>query len=113
MLKNSNMSATDQPRPADIGGGYPEHDLSDLTLHFVVGLIADKLALDLRYLAGISGAALAPWGGATTHGTRGFQPRMSTFSAYASAASRSRRPFVARASSPSSDGHAVVTGANL
>ncbi|GAA5867022.1 hypothetical protein JCM3774_003758 [Rhodotorula dairenensis] len=51
----------------DIGGGYSQHDLSDLTLHWFVGQLSDSVAFDLDYVSEISGDPNAPWGKATAH----------------------------------------------
>ncbi|GAA5987317.1 hypothetical protein JCM10908_001906 [Rhodotorula pacifica] len=51
----------------DIGGGYPQHDLSDLTLHWFVGQLSDGIAIDLDYIAGISHEPSGPWGMADPH----------------------------------------------
>ncbi|GAA6017662.1 hypothetical protein JCM8202_000369 [Rhodotorula sphaerocarpa] len=51
----------------DIGGGYPAHDLSDLTFHFLIGELGDELAFDATYAATISSRPEAPWGAAPPH----------------------------------------------
>jgi uncharacterized protein (DUF2235 family) len=51
---------------SDIGGGYSDHDLSDLTLIWFCAHIGDALSLDLKYLKNIFQPA-APWGTQQPH----------------------------------------------
>ncbi|GLB36111.1 putative uncharacterized alpha/beta hydrolase domain (DUF2235) [Lyophyllum shimeji] len=51
---------------ADIGGGYPDHDLSDLTLTWMAAQIGDILSLDMKYLASLF-HPVAPWGKLRPH----------------------------------------------
>ncbi|VDC01832.1 unnamed protein product [Peniophora sp. CBMAI 1063] len=54
---------------ADIGGGFKEHDLSDLTLFWMAAQIGDMLSLDVKYL--LKGLApTAPWGAQQYHDPR-------------------------------------------
>ncbi|KAF8078667.1 hypothetical protein FPV67DRAFT_1466003, partial [Lyophyllum atratum] len=46
---------------SDIGGGYPDHDLSDLTLTWMAAQIGDILSLDIKYLASLL-HPVALWG---------------------------------------------------
>ncbi|BGP49067.1 hypothetical protein JCM10450v2_004946 [Rhodotorula kratochvilovae] len=51
----------------DVGGGYDPHELSDLSLHWLVSQVAPFVALDYTYLASISASPSAPWGEAAQH----------------------------------------------
>ncbi|KAI0082303.1 hypothetical protein K474DRAFT_1586300 [Panus rudis PR-1116 ss-1] len=51
---------------SDIGGGYEEHDLSDLTLFWMAANIGDILALNITYLASLP-EPVAPWGEQSPH----------------------------------------------
>ncbi|KAG7099108.1 hypothetical protein E1B28_000981 [Marasmius oreades] len=51
---------------ADIGGGYYNHDLADLTLAWMVAHVSDILSTDLSYLACLS-HPVAPWGAQEPH----------------------------------------------
>ncbi|KAG9222766.1 hypothetical protein CCMSSC00406_0004680 [Pleurotus cornucopiae] len=51
---------------SDIGGGYDEHDLSDITLTWMASQIEDMLALDMRYLASRPNPTAA-WGKQPPH----------------------------------------------
>ncbi|GAA5960633.1 hypothetical protein JCM8115_001775 [Rhodotorula mucilaginosa] len=51
----------------DVGGGYPQHDLSDLSLHWFIGQLVDSIAFDLDYAAAISHDPDSPWGEAPAH----------------------------------------------
>ncbi|KPV77776.1 uncharacterized protein RHOBADRAFT_41774 [Rhodotorula graminis WP1] len=51
----------------DIGGGYTPHDLSDLSLHWLVDQVAPFVALDFHYLASVSASPSAPLGAASQH----------------------------------------------
>ncbi|EMD42110.1 hypothetical protein CERSUDRAFT_110653 [Gelatoporia subvermispora B] len=54
---------------SDIGGGYKEHDLSDLTLTWMAANIGDILSLDMRYIASLP-EPVAPWGEQSPHDSR-------------------------------------------
>ncbi|THH16823.1 hypothetical protein EW146_g3879 [Bondarzewia mesenterica] len=51
---------------SDIGGGWEEHDLSDLTLFWMAAQVGDILSLDIKYLASIPNPN-APWGEQEPH----------------------------------------------
>ncbi|GAA6057860.1 hypothetical protein JCM3770_002726 [Rhodotorula araucariae] len=51
----------------DIGGGYTPHDLSDLSLHWLVSQVEPFVALDYTYLSSISASPSAPWGTQEQH----------------------------------------------
>ncbi|GAA6063563.1 hypothetical protein JCM10212_004494 [Sporobolomyces blumeae] len=51
----------------DIGGGYIDHDLSDLTLDWLVSHVEAHLALSLDYVRDVSKYATAPWGQLEPH----------------------------------------------
>ncbi|KAL4070904.1 hypothetical protein J3A83DRAFT_4093964, partial [Scleroderma citrinum] len=46
---------------SDIGGGWHDHDLSDLTLTWMTANIGDMLSVDLKYIASLPDP-VAPWG---------------------------------------------------
>ncbi|KAJ3557735.1 hypothetical protein NM688_g1306 [Phlebia brevispora] len=50
----------------DVGGGFRDHDLSDLTLAWLAANISDILLLDADYLAGLPDPC-APWGALPPH----------------------------------------------
>ncbi|EKM61098.1 uncharacterized protein PHACADRAFT_247474 [Phanerochaete carnosa HHB-10118-sp] len=50
----------------DIGGGFEDHDLSDLTLTWMAANTSDMLALDQEYLKSLPNPA-APWGELQPH----------------------------------------------
>ncbi|KZV77071.1 hypothetical protein PENSPDRAFT_280333 [Peniophora sp. CONT] len=54
---------------ADIGGGFQEHDLSDLTLFWMAAQVGDILSLDVKYLLRGLGPT-APWGAQKYHDPR-------------------------------------------
>ncbi|GAA6058938.1 hypothetical protein JCM10212_002890 [Sporobolomyces blumeae] len=49
-------------RHNDIGGETPHHDLSDLTLTWLVAHVKDRIALNLEYIDALSNDATASWG---------------------------------------------------
>ncbi|GJE86180.1 DUF2235 domain-containing protein [Phanerochaete sordida] len=51
---------------SDIGGGFEDHDLSDLTLTWMAANISDMLALDHHYLRSLPDP-VAPWGELPPH----------------------------------------------
>ncbi|GAA5864139.1 hypothetical protein JCM1840_000713 [Sporobolomyces johnsonii] len=51
----------------DVGGGYPQHDLSDLSLNWLVSQVQEYLALDLSYISNLSARPAAPWGQLKPH----------------------------------------------
>ncbi|KAK1233033.1 hypothetical protein PQX77_003836 [Marasmius sp. AFHP31] len=51
---------------SDIGGGYYNHDLADITLTWMMANISDMLSMDMAYLASIFYPA-APWGALEPH----------------------------------------------
>lgn len=51
---------------SDIGGGWHEHDLSDLTLIWMIANIEDMLSVDLKYVACLPDP-VAPWGKQPPH----------------------------------------------
>ncbi|KZT02647.1 uncharacterized protein LAESUDRAFT_729887 [Laetiporus sulphureus 93-53] len=51
---------------SDIGGGYHEHDLADLTLTWMAAHVGDILALDIDYIASLPDP-VAPWGKQRCH----------------------------------------------
>ncbi|KZT30531.1 hypothetical protein NEOLEDRAFT_1053819 [Neolentinus lepideus HHB14362 ss-1] len=51
---------------SDIGGGWVDHDLSDLTLTWMAANIEDTLSLDTKYLKGLP-APVEPWGQLQPH----------------------------------------------
>ncbi|KAK7059013.1 hypothetical protein VNI00_001637 [Paramarasmius palmivorus] len=51
---------------SDIGGGYRDHDLADLTLTWMVANVSDILYMDLSYLA-LLPRPVAPWGAQEPH----------------------------------------------
>ncbi|KAJ8514702.1 hypothetical protein ONZ45_g7784 [Pleurotus djamor] len=51
---------------SDIGGGYDEHDLADITLIWMAAQVGDMLALDSKYLAARIDP-VAPWGMQSPH----------------------------------------------
>uniref|UniRef100_A0A0W0F5N8 T6SS Phospholipase effector Tle1-like catalytic domain-containing protein n=1 Tax=Moniliophthora roreri TaxID=221103 RepID=A0A0W0F5N8_MONRR len=51
---------------SDIGGGYRDHDLADLTLTWMVAHVSDILSMDLSYLA-LLPHPVAPWGAQEPH----------------------------------------------
>ncbi|EIW86761.1 hypothetical protein CONPUDRAFT_115432 [Coniophora puteana RWD-64-598 SS2] len=54
---------------SDIGGGWQDHDLSDLTLTWMAASIGDILALNFKYLASLPDP-VAPWGQQPPHDPR-------------------------------------------
>ncbi|KAI6133030.1 hypothetical protein EDD16DRAFT_1688684 [Pisolithus croceorrhizus] len=52
-----------------IGGGWHEHDLSDLTLTWMIANIEDMLSVDLKYVARLPDP-VAPWGQQPPHDPR-------------------------------------------
>jgi uncharacterized protein (DUF2235 family) len=54
---------------ADIGGGWHDHDLSDLTLTWMAANVSELLALDYKYLARLPDP-VAPWGEQKPHDPR-------------------------------------------
>jgi len=56
---------------SDVGGGYEQHDLSDLTLIWLCAHIGDALSLDLDYLEKKCQPAVAPWGAQKPHSLSG------------------------------------------
>ncbi|KAF9229239.1 hypothetical protein BS17DRAFT_10792 [Gyrodon lividus] len=54
---------------SDIGGGWHDHDLSDLTLTWMVANIGDMLSVDLKYIATLPDP-VAPWGKQPPHDPR-------------------------------------------
>ncbi|KAG1757623.1 hypothetical protein EDB19DRAFT_51538 [Suillus lakei] len=46
---------------SDIGGGWQEHDLSDITLAWMVANVSDMLSIDIAYIASLPDP-VAPWG---------------------------------------------------
>ncbi|GAA5824547.1 hypothetical protein JCM11251_000469 [Rhodosporidiobolus azoricus] len=59
----------------DIGGGNSIHDLSDLTLAWLVSRLLPLLSLDLAYLAALSAHPIAPWGAMQPRGVS-LSPRL-------------------------------------
>ncbi|KAI0788471.1 hypothetical protein C8Q75DRAFT_234182 [Abortiporus biennis] len=51
---------------SDIGGGYEEHDLSDIALGWLAANLLDILSLDLDYLLSLPDP-VAPWGEQSAH----------------------------------------------
>ncbi|KAI0274841.1 hypothetical protein BC834DRAFT_965318 [Gloeopeniophorella convolvens] len=51
---------------SDIGGGYKEHDLSDLTLFWMAANVEDVISIDTRYLFSLI-KPVAPWGTQEPH----------------------------------------------
>ncbi|KAJ8591826.1 hypothetical protein M405DRAFT_860232 [Rhizopogon salebrosus TDB-379] len=51
---------------SDIGGGWQEHDLSDLTLAWMVANIGDMLSIDIAYITSLLDP-VAPWGEQAPH----------------------------------------------
>ncbi|KAG2159815.1 uncharacterized protein EDB93DRAFT_1112059 [Suillus bovinus] len=54
---------------SDIGGGWKVHDLSDITLAWMVANIADMLFIDIAYISSLSNP-VAPWGKQRPHDAR-------------------------------------------
>ncbi|KAG0708817.1 hypothetical protein DFH29DRAFT_342656 [Suillus ampliporus] len=54
---------------SDIGGGWKSHDLSDLTLAWMVANIGDMLSVDIAYIASLPDP-VAPWGEQHPHNAR-------------------------------------------
>ncbi|KAG2154796.1 hypothetical protein DEU56DRAFT_770372 [Suillus clintonianus] len=54
---------------SDIGGGWQEHDLSDITLTWMVANIGDMLSIDIAYIASLPDP-VAPWGEQHPHDPR-------------------------------------------
>ncbi|RDX55781.1 hypothetical protein OH76DRAFT_1337360 [Lentinus brumalis] len=50
----------------DIGGGFEEHDLSDLTMNWLIANIEDVLSFDYDYVMSLPQPA-APWGAQSPH----------------------------------------------
>ncbi|GAA5946795.1 hypothetical protein JCM3775_004710 [Rhodotorula graminis] len=55
---------------ADVGGDYPEADLSFLTLEWVVDRLSSKLAIDDAYVRRVCSRTSAPWGEMEPHQSR-------------------------------------------
>ncbi|GAA5822626.1 hypothetical protein JCM3770_000136 [Rhodotorula araucariae] len=55
---------------ADVGGGYPEADLSFLSLEWLVSRLSNNLAFDDAYLQYIYSRTNAPWGEMAPHQSR-------------------------------------------
>jgi len=51
----------------DVGGGLPDHDLSDLSLNWLVSHVASHLSLNLNYIKNLSSHATTPWGSHKPH----------------------------------------------
>ncbi|KAJ7900304.1 hypothetical protein B0H14DRAFT_1559495 [Mycena olivaceomarginata] len=51
---------------ADIGGGYKDHELSDLTLFWMAANLEKHLSLDYKYMGSLPRPS-APWGAQTPH----------------------------------------------
>lgn len=51
---------------SDIGGGWHEHDLSDLTLTWMIANVEDMLSVDFKYVASLPDP-VAPWGKQRPH----------------------------------------------
>ncbi|KAG2150049.1 hypothetical protein BD769DRAFT_1410224 [Suillus cothurnatus] len=54
---------------SDIGGGWKAHDLSDLTLAWMVANISDMLSIDIEYISSLLDP-VAPWGEQQPHDPR-------------------------------------------
>ncbi|KAG1801667.1 uncharacterized protein HD556DRAFT_899124 [Suillus plorans] len=54
---------------SDIGGGWQKHDLSDITLAWMVANIGDILSIDTAYISSLSDP-VAPWGEQPPHDPR-------------------------------------------
>ncbi|KAG1862235.1 hypothetical protein F4604DRAFT_2031375 [Suillus subluteus] len=54
---------------SDIGGGWQQHDLSDLTLAWMVANIGDMLSIDIAYIFSLVNP-VAPWGEQPPHNPR-------------------------------------------
>jgi len=54
---------------SDIGGGYPEHDLSDITLTWMVSQVSDILSVDTSYLVSLF-RPVKDWGKSGAHDPR-------------------------------------------
>ncbi|KAG1825887.1 uncharacterized protein BJ212DRAFT_1316763 [Suillus subaureus] len=54
---------------SDIGGGWQEHDLSDITLAWMVANIGDMLSIDIAYIFSLLDP-VAPWGERHPHNPR-------------------------------------------
>ncbi|KAG1749947.1 uncharacterized protein EDB91DRAFT_1046998 [Suillus paluster] len=54
---------------SDIGGGWKDHDLSDLTLAWMVANIGDMLSIDFAYIVSLPDP-VAPWGEQHPHDPR-------------------------------------------
>ncbi|OJA08303.1 hypothetical protein AZE42_07574 [Rhizopogon vesiculosus] len=54
---------------SDIGGGWKQHDLSDLTLGWMVANIGDMLSIDVAYITSLLDP-VAPWGSQHPHDSR-------------------------------------------
>jgi hypothetical protein len=54
---------------SDIGGGYIEHDLADITLMWMAAHVSDILSLDFDYLSSLR-QPVAPWGQQMPHNSR-------------------------------------------
>ncbi|TFK41204.1 hypothetical protein BDQ12DRAFT_679070 [Crucibulum laeve] len=55
---------------SDIGGGYRDHDLADLSLVWMAAQIGDILSLDMKYLSGLLSTPVAQWGAQKPHDPR-------------------------------------------
>ncbi|KAJ4499600.1 hypothetical protein C8R41DRAFT_754020 [Lentinula lateritia] len=51
---------------SDVGGGYKDHDLADISLTWMVAHVNDSLAMDMKYLGGLLDP-MAPWGTQKPH----------------------------------------------
>ncbi|KAI0778260.1 hypothetical protein BD413DRAFT_465094 [Trametes elegans] len=54
---------------ADIGGGYEEHDLSDIALNWMIANVGDALSFDYDYVKSLL-SPTAPWGTQPPHDSR-------------------------------------------
>jgi hypothetical protein len=51
----------------DVGDGYKQHDLADISLRWMVAEVSEGLAFDLNWLANISSKPTAPYGQMSPH----------------------------------------------
>ncbi|KAH0838273.1 hypothetical protein J3R83DRAFT_6529 [Lanmaoa asiatica] len=56
-------------KQVSVGGGWHDHDLSDLTLTWMVANIGDILSVDLKYIRSLPDP-VAPWGKQSPHNSR-------------------------------------------
>ncbi|KAF9011253.1 hypothetical protein BDQ17DRAFT_1345811 [Cyathus striatus] len=61
----------------DIGGGYPEHDLADLPLIWMVANLSEMLPVNLDYLSGKI-KPVAPWGKHKSHQSESHEESVNT-----------------------------------